>query len=478
MPPDSKEKDVRTVLKIRTGAYADGWEVTLTAKPDPGFRFAGWSGDSCSGTSVTCTVTMDQGRAVTALFARNREAPTPTPTPVPTPQCTLRVSAGTGGTASGSWTGNCGTTRTVTATPDSRYRFSDWSGPVANASARTTTVYVNQTYMGVTASFTSQCTLSVSAGTGGTVSGGWSGDCGTARTVRATPDVNHVISGWLGGGCGGTGSTCTVRVGTAGGPPTTVAVTVSFRYVPTPTPTPQCSLTVSAGRGGTAGGSWTGDCGTTRTVTATPDSRYRFSGWSGPVAGASARTTTVYVNQTAMSVTASFTQQCTLTAGAGLGGSASHYSNGDCGRTETLTATASAGYCFSHWGAALGASGAETASACRSGDTTTVTVVTDLTYTAYFKRKPPARYTLTVTASGGNGYVTLSPAGGTYDAGTRVTLTANPVFGNFFARWQGWCSGTQRTCTVTMNGDRWAVAVFAAPARAEDEDEEDEGAAR
>lgn len=41
--------------------------VTLTATADPGFAFAGWVG-SCSGTSPTCTLPMNQGHAVYAVF--------------------------------------------------------------------------------------------------------------------------------------------------------------------------------------------------------------------------------------------------------------------------------------------------------------------------------------------------------------------------------------------------------------------------
>jgi vibriolysin len=43
--------------------------VALTATPDPGSLFAGWSGD-CSGTG-SCQVTMSQARSVTATFAPN-----------------------------------------------------------------------------------------------------------------------------------------------------------------------------------------------------------------------------------------------------------------------------------------------------------------------------------------------------------------------------------------------------------------------
>jgi hypothetical protein len=52
--------------------YADGTVVTLTATPDFGPYFAGWSGGGCSGTG-TCTVTMTTPQTVTATF----NVPTP-----------------------------------------------------------------------------------------------------------------------------------------------------------------------------------------------------------------------------------------------------------------------------------------------------------------------------------------------------------------------------------------------------------------
>jgi PKD repeat protein len=50
-------------------SFDSGSVVTLTATPDPGSLFTGWSGD-CSG-SGSCQVTMNQARSVTATFAPN-----------------------------------------------------------------------------------------------------------------------------------------------------------------------------------------------------------------------------------------------------------------------------------------------------------------------------------------------------------------------------------------------------------------------
>ncbi len=52
-----------------------GTQIVLTAVPDDGSNFTGWTGGGCSGTD-TCTVTLDQSTEVTATFTHvDREAP-------------------------------------------------------------------------------------------------------------------------------------------------------------------------------------------------------------------------------------------------------------------------------------------------------------------------------------------------------------------------------------------------------------------
>jgi hypothetical protein len=52
-------------------SYDAGTEVTLTATPQAGATFTGWSG-ACSGTELTCTITLDQAATVTATFSGAR----------------------------------------------------------------------------------------------------------------------------------------------------------------------------------------------------------------------------------------------------------------------------------------------------------------------------------------------------------------------------------------------------------------------
>jgi len=50
-----------------SGKFAQGTPVTLTATPDPGSTWAGWGG-ACSGTALTCTLTISGSTSVQANF--------------------------------------------------------------------------------------------------------------------------------------------------------------------------------------------------------------------------------------------------------------------------------------------------------------------------------------------------------------------------------------------------------------------------
>jgi hypothetical protein len=76
-------------------------------------------------------------------------------------------------------------------------------------------------------------------------------------------------------------------------------------------------------------------------------------------------------------------------------------------------------------------------------------------------------YTLNVyKASNGSGTVTGpgidcgTDCSESYNQGTQVTLTATPASGSTFTGWSGDCSGTQLTCTLTMNSNKSVTANF------------------
>ncbi|MCX7956891.1 MAG: hypothetical protein N2643_03225 [Endomicrobia bacterium] len=128
------------------------------------------------------------------------------------------------------------------------------------------------------------------------------------------------------------------------------------------------------------------------------------------------------------------------------------------GTVVTLTATANTGYTFSSWaGDATGTT-----------NPTTVTMNANKVVIANFTQSGGGggggggtTYTLTVTVSpSGAGSVSLNPAGGTYNAGTVVTLTASANTGYTFSGWSGAVTGTSNPTTVTMDSNKSVTATF------------------
>jgi hypothetical protein len=373
--------------------YDSGTSVTLTASPNSGYTFTGWSGGGCSGTG-TCTVTMAAATTVTASFA--------------TTAYNLTVTkSGTGvGTVIGSdGLINCGSTCsvnyasgksvTLTASATSGSTFSGWSGACSGTGTCTVTMAAATTVTAsfattaynliVTNSVTAAGTVTSSDGTincGSTCSANY--NPGTSVTLTALTNSGYTFTGWAGGGCSGTG-TCTVTMNAA------TSVTASFG-------TTAYNLTVT--KPGTGTGTVTGsdgliNCGSTCSV------------------------------------------------------------NYESGTSVALAASATSGSVFSGW----------SGGGCSGTGTCTVTMAAATTVTASFATTV---YNLTVKESGtGSGTVTSSPSGiscgstcsANYTYG-KVTLTASANSGSTFSGWSGVCSGTG-TCTVTMTAAKSVTATFA-----------------
>ena len=68
-------------------------------------------------------------------------------------------------------------------------------------------------------------------------------------------------------------------------------------------------------------------------------------------------------------------------------------------------------------------------------------------------------YTLTTYISP-SGAGSVSPAGGQYDSGAQITLTATPTSGYIFDYWQDLTSSSSNTVTITMNAHKAITAHF------------------
>ncbi len=131
-----------------SASFASNTTVTLTASPDNGWSFSGWSG-ACGGTSPTCTVSMTANKSATAIFA------------LPSYPLSVSTSGDGSGTVTSNPAGiNCGSTCTasftantsvtLTANLGSGSTFSGWSGACSGTGSCTVNMSNAQS---VTASF-------------------------------------------------------------------------------------------------------------------------------------------------------------------------------------------------------------------------------------------------------------------------------------------------------------------------------------
>ena len=221
-------------------------------------------------------------------------------------------------------------------------------------------------------------------------------------------------------------------------------------------PQPSCAyeLTLAIRGEGTVSASPsrdTYDCDASVHLTATPDECWHFARWTGDLTGTT-NPASLTMNED-HSITAVFeADRYTLEVTVEGEGSVSLDPAGgtyDCGTAVRLTATAEPCWHFVRWEDDASGAAAEKS----------LVMDQDLRVTAVFEPDPrtPEQCTLTVTIEGEG---TVDPAGGTYEAGTTVELTATPSSGWHFVRWQGDASGTDAASSVVMSEDRNVTAVF------------------
>ena len=166
------------------GEYQEGTQVRLTATPDEGFEFSGWSDGS---TEATRVITASENLTLTATFSELIKS------------YTLTVTSGEGGSVSsegGEY--NEGTEVTLTATADDGYRFTVWSDGSTEESI--TITLSEDTSIEAIFEMIPIYNLTVKESQGGTISGlGGDYEQGSMVTLTATPDEGFQFIRWSDG---------------------------------------------------------------------------------------------------------------------------------------------------------------------------------------------------------------------------------------------------------------------------------------
>src|SRR2546426_343355 len=404
-------------------SYNFGTVVQLTATPNAGQSFVGWTGDA-SGTANPLSVTMDGDKSITAQF-------------------TVILSVTVVGSGSVTKSPNQatyapGTVVQLTATPAVGWHVVGWSGDASGtANPLSVTMDGNKN---ITATFAiNTYTLSVTTVGNGTVTKSPNQatyNHGTVVQLTATPAVGWRFVGWSGDASGLANPLSVTMDGNKN-------ITATFEAN-------SYTLGLTTVGNGTASKSPdqpSYDYGTVVQLTSTPSPGQSFVGWTGDASG-----TTNPLDVTMdgdKSITAQFTVILSVTVvGSGSVTKSPNQATYAPGTVVQLTATPAVGWHVVGW----------SGDASGTANPLSVTMDGNKNITATFAINT---YTLSVTTVG-NGTVTKSPNQATYNHGTVVQLTATPAVGWRFVGWSGDASGLANPLSVTMDGNKNITATFEA----------------
>jgi len=175
-------------LSTTAESYYEGTKLTLTASPNEGYKFFGWSGD-LSGSINPASITMTENKSVSAIF-------------VEIPRYTITASIENGTITLDPPDGNYleGTKVKMTVIPNQNFLFSNWSGDHSGAENPTTiTMDADKTVTAVIISVPSY-TLTINA-INGTVNYTPNNETylkGAIVFFTAIPDFGFKFAGWEG----------------------------------------------------------------------------------------------------------------------------------------------------------------------------------------------------------------------------------------------------------------------------------------
>ncbi len=445
--------DGTTYSTTLTFSWIPGSSHTIsTTSPQAGasgtqYVWSNWS----DGGAISHTVVPNNDTTYTANF---------------TTQYLLTTNAGTGGTVSPSSAFfNSGQGVSISATPNSGFTFSNWSG-TGTGSFSGSTNPASVTMNGPiteTANFTPNLQVSVQTSPTGhtfTVDGN---TYSTTQTFSWIPGSSHTIS-TTSPQSGATGTQYVWSSWSDGGA-ISHSVTPSSNTTYTANFTTQFLLTMNAGTGGTVSPASTFfNSGQGVSISATPNSGFTFSNWSGTGTGSFSGTTnpaTVTMNGP-ITETANFTPNIQVTVQTNPSGRTFTIDGTTYSTTQTLSWALGSSHTISTTSPQAGGTGTQFVWGNWSDSgaiSHTVSPSSATTYTANFV----TQFLLTMnTGTGG----TVSPASGFFNSGQGVNISATPNANFSFSGWTGSGSGSftgsTNPASVTMNAPITETASFVA----------------
>jgi outer membrane protein assembly factor BamB len=268
-----------------------GSQVTITAIPDAGYYFTGWTGSGITDLNAsTTTATISGDQSIQASFAQ-----------IPAGSFLLQLTSNPGNSAaslSGSGAYNDNQVVQISAVPAAGYTFQNWTGgTVADENSSSTSVAITQD-LNLTANFLGvSYQLIATSGTGGTTNGSGSFAYGASAQISATPETGYTFVKWDGNLTFANQFSATTSVNVTQDANVTASFAVSVH-----------SVTLNSSGQGFATGAGSYSYDTQVSLTATPLTGHSFVGWSGTgIADSNESTISVTVTQD-LNITATFRQ--------------------------------------------------------------------------------------------------------------------------------------------------------------------------
>jgi len=390
-----------------------GQDTICVASPAMGYHFTHWSGD-CAGTASACILyNVTSPRSVGATFVLNTYSIGIVPAPANgTVTCTPNPVTH-------------GQDASCTATPDAGYHFTSWSGDCTGTGAcQFTSVTASRT---VSATFTPNThSIATPAAVNGTVT------CtpnpvthGQDASCTATPNAGYHFTSWS-GDCTGTGA-CQLTNVTS---PRSVGATFALNTYP-------ISIVPATANGTVICTPNPVTHGQAASCTATPDTGYHFTSWSGDCAGAGACQLTNVTSPRSVSATFALNTYPISIAPATTNGTVTCTPNPVThGQDASCTATPGTGYHFTSWSGDCAGTGA-----CQLTNVTSPRSVS-----ATFTHDPVDA----TCGSAANGAVAFKPSANLCATGTPGTVLS--AGGQYKWQCSGEYGGAAQQCSAPWQG--------------------------